>query len=148
MFPSGWLARCRTPLLLAALLLGSVAGCGGPRLYPVSGQIVWQDGSPAKELAGGLLALESVEVRASARSDIEPDGSFRVMTSRPGDGAYEGRYRVLIDVPRLSDRELNAGKREPRPILDPRYGQFETSGLEITVEPKNNQVTLKLKKLR
>jgi hypothetical protein len=120
------MARCRD-LLPAALLLGSVAGCGGPKLYPVSGQIAWQDGSPAKELAGGLLALESVGVRASARSDIEADGSFRVTTTRPGDGAYEGRYRVLIDVPRLSDRELNMGKREPRPILDPRYGQADGS---------------------
>src|SRR5947209_263103 len=106
MFPSAWIARSLTPLL-AGLLLGSLAGCGGPKLYPVSGQLVWQDGSPAKELTGASLVLESADVRTSARGDVGPEGTFQVMTSRPGDGAFEGRYKVLIDVPRLTERDLN-----------------------------------------
>ncbi|HXG12359.1 MAG TPA: hypothetical protein VNK04_21565 [Gemmataceae bacterium] len=120
---------------------------GGPKTYPVSGQLVWEDGSPARELAGGLVVLESVEAPVSAQGEILDDGTFRLTTSRPGDGALEGRHRVLIEVPRPREGDL-AGRREPPPILDPRLGRFETSGLEINVERKDNQVILKLKKAR
>jgi hypothetical protein len=147
MFLDNCTTRRLMPPLLAALLLGGLVGCGGPRLYPVAGRLVWEDGSPAKELAGGLVVLEAVDAPMGARGDIEADGTFRVMTSRPGDGAREGRHRVLIEARRLSEGEL-AGRREPSPVLDPRQGSFETSGLEVNVERKDNQVTLKLKKAR
>src|SRR5262245_11755733 len=92
-------ARGLTRPLLAAFLLLSFASCGGPRLYPVAGRVVWEDGSAARELSGGLVAFESVEARMGARGEIDADGAFRVSTSRSGDGALEGRHRVLVEAP-------------------------------------------------
>src|SRR5262245_14499551 len=124
-------ARGLTRPLLAGFLLGTLAGCGGPRLYPVAGRVVWEDGSAARELAGGLVVFESVEDRMGARADIQADGSFRLSTSRPGDGTLAGRHRVLVEAPQPSEKEL-AGRKDMPQILDPRFASFETSGLEVT----------------
>src|SRR5262245_17692567 len=70
--------------VLAAGLL-ALAGCGGSSLYPVHGNVVWENGAEARELAGGLVISESVNGAVGARGDIEQDGSFRLSTHKPGD---------------------------------------------------------------
>ena len=51
---------------LAAGLVLALAGCEGKRLYPVEGVLQYDDGSPAKALAGGTVSLESVADKSNA----------------------------------------------------------------------------------
>ena len=60
-----------TLLALAAGGLLLLAGCGGKGLYPVEGVVQYEDGSPARELAGGTVSLESVADRSNAAGNIQ-----------------------------------------------------------------------------
>jgi hypothetical protein len=133
--------RQRLFALLALLPLVGANGCGSGR-YPVAGKVVWADGTPAKELVGGMVICESTGVPVGARGEIKEDGSFQLVTERPGDGATPGRYRVLISQPRPDD------SLRPRPPLpmDTRFEDFKTSGLEFTVEPRRNEPVLKVQR--
>ncbi|MCI0462749.1 MAG: hypothetical protein L0Z62_37860 [Gemmataceae bacterium] len=124
--------------LLLGLALIALAGCG-TRTHPVEGKVLWQDGSPATELAGGVVVFESKDSPSSARGELQADGSFRLTTHKPGDGAFPGRYRVLITeaLPQDSDRV-------PPPKMDRKFQAFETSGLEFTVEPSKNEPVFKV----
>src|SRR5437764_4552741 len=107
------------PAALAAVLLLTRAGCGGKRLYPVEGVVQYEDGSPAKDLAGGTVSLESVADRSNAAGEIRADGTFRAQNPLGQDGVPAGAYRVLV-LP-----SEGASRRNPPPI-DPRYGRYET----------------------
>lgn len=121
--------------LLLILALG-VGGCSSG-LYPVQGKVKYSDGEDAKELAGGLVEFESVEGKNSARGEIRPDGSFEMTTERPGDGVWAGKHKVVV-----SGKMPEPDKPRPPRVIDPRFEKYETSGLEVTVEPKKNQITL------
>ena len=114
-------------LVLMGLLLSGVVGCGGRGLYPVSGQVVYKDGSDPSVLARCLVVFDPADAegpKSSARGEVQPDGSFQMSTFTEGDGVYAGKYRVMVSVPRRS-RGLG--------LLNARYEAFATSGLEITV---------------
>src|SRR5215207_8354383 len=85
-------------LFVLAVLL--VAGCAsGKRLYPVEGTVVYEDGTPATDLAGGTVSLEADEDKSNAAGEIQKDGSFRIRTPLGKDGAPAGAYRVLVQPP-------------------------------------------------
>jgi hypothetical protein len=98
----------RRMVLLGAIgLLILTAGCGGPKLVPVKGRVVFADGKPVTAasvsftpdadkgndgiLATGLLAL---------------DGSFTLRTYPHGDGAMVGSYRVTVSLGRRAQGKL------------------------------------------
>jgi hypothetical protein len=123
-------------MLLAVLL---VAGCAsGKRLYPVEGTVLYDDGKPAVDLAGGLVSLESVEDKSNAAGEIQPDGTFRIRTPLGKDGAPAGAYRVLVRGPE--------GRRDS-PILV-KYGRYNTSEIEITVKEEPNKVEIKVTRVK
>lgn len=120
----------RTLRRLTAALLVSIGVCGcGARYYPVSGEVVFKDGTP---LRGGLVFFHAVDehVKTSAQGEIQSDGTFQLTTAVKGDGVPEGRYRVTVTPPLPLKRE---GKGQPPPQIDPRYENPDTSGLEFTV---------------
>ena len=131
--------RRRSSAVVAAVALLGLAGCGGPRLYPVHGKVVWENGAEARELAGGLVVCESVNGAVGARGDIQQDGSFQLSTYKPGDGALPGKHRVAVV-------ENKPGEPPPPPIIHRDFFSVETSRLEINVEPKTNEVTLKVRR--
>jgi hypothetical protein len=130
---------CRAAAVVVAVALLGLAGCGGQSLYPVHGKVVWENGAEARELEGGLVVCEAVNGGVSARGDIQKDGSFHLSTYKPGDGALPGKHRVAVV-------ENKPGEPPPPPIVDRAFFSVETSGLEINVEPKTNQVTLKIRR--
>src|SRR5262245_62694231 len=85
---------------LAALILLLGFGCGGRKTYPVEGRVVWSDGTPAKELAGGMVSFDLItdepKDKVNPHGDIQEDGSFRLQTFKPDDGAPAGKYRVAV----------------------------------------------------
>jgi hypothetical protein len=111
-----------------------LSGCSGKRLYPVEGVVQFEDGSSARELAGGTVSFESVADRSNVAGEIRPDGTFRVRNPFGEDGAQPGAYRVLVLPAEGADRRT--------PPIDRRYGRYETSGIEVTVKEEKNRLTV------
>jgi hypothetical protein len=130
--------RRLVPLACLFTLLG-VSGCGGG-LYPVQGQVVYEDGTPMTE---GFVICEMQEGGAAvmARGPIQPDGTFRLGTRKPGDGARPGKYRVLVTPRARTEEEKNLP-----PVLDPKFTRYSTSGLEFEVKKEKNDFPLKVSK--
>ena len=87
-------------LLAAGALVMLAAGCGkkGPVLYPVKG-VVRINGEPAKDvnvMFTPVGPLEGVTEPLSPAGVTGEDGSFRLMSFKPGDGAPAGEYRVTV----------------------------------------------------
>jgi hypothetical protein len=127
-----------TPTIaLAALAALGLTGCG-PRLYPVEGVVLYDDNSPAAALAGGTVSLESVADKSNAAGEIRKDGTFRVADPLGKDGVPPGAYRVIVLPPEGADRR--------NPPVDPTYGRYETSGIEIKVGSEPTKVTVTVRR--
>ncbi len=115
-------------VLADAAVLLALTGCGD-RLYPVRGTVALEDGTPVTR---GMIICERYEggPAVSAQGAIQPDGTFRLGTAKPGDGLPAGKYRVLINAMDLSD--LPDDKKDIP--FDPKYLSFQTSGLELEVK--------------
>ena len=120
----------RTVLLLAAVV--TALGCHRGQLptYEAKGSVTLADGTP---LDRGWVEFESLDHQppVTARGEIQPDGTFLLSTFYPGDGAIEGRHRAVVVVPLPEGAGDNP--RQIELLVDPRFGQFETAGLEFTV---------------
>lgn len=118
--------------LAALAILAGLSGCG--ELHPVGGHLVWEDGQPAKELAGAMIYFESADHSTISRSVVESEGQFQLTTETPEasgpDGVPPGMHRVYV-VDGLPSR------------LDSRFRNPETSGLEVKVPP-DGPVVLKV----
>jgi len=134
-------------LLLSGLLMLVLfaPGCGSG-LAPIEGHVVWKDGSPAKELAGGQVVFEQAEKKTSSYGVIQADGSFRMTTVTPDDGVPTGQHTVAI----LEHRpNANAAGTQLVPAkLDLKYADLNSSGLECTVKPGKNEVTLTVERAK
>jgi hypothetical protein len=135
-------SHCRLAIVLA--ILACLQGCGPdhPPTYPVGGKVVFADGKPLT--TGGVVLLESVVTEGlpvNARGLINADGTFKLTTFDDGDGAVAGKHRMLVRPQRDADDYLKRGII-PRPIINPRFERYETSGLEFTVEEGNNEFTV------
>src|SRR5882724_7471471 len=119
-----WL--CAGAIVLVCAVL---SGCGGGT-YPVQGKVVWKDGTPAKQLDGSHVVFEMPEKKVSARGIVQADGTFRLTTVKPDDGAYPGEYKVLI----VEDRKFANGEGTSLmpAVLDLRYADPKTSDLTAT----------------
>jgi hypothetical protein len=129
----------RRPALAVGLAVLVFTGCSsGKRLYSVEGTVVFEDGSPAVELAGGLVSLESVEDMKNAAGEIQKDATFRVRTPLGQDGAPAGTYRVAV----------RAGEGRRNSPIDTKYGRYATSGIELTIKEEPNKVEVKVQRLK
>jgi hypothetical protein len=133
------------PLALALL---AAAGCSSDphKLYPIKGVIVFENGQPAKELAGYSVTFTptSGEGLPSSFGNVEEDGTFILSCKKKGDGAVAGKHQVVVAPPEPEDEEGDKPRRrppQPKVSLDP-----ATAVQEVTVEPKSNDITLKVKK--
>lgn len=125
---------------LAAALAGFAGGCSGRDNVPVRGRVVWEDDTPATELAGGAVEFESADGRRSARGEIASDATFALSSAKPGDGVPLGDYRAVV-VPPPPPGE------QPVRIIDKQFMSYRTSGLTYTVGPeKNDGVVFKVRR--
>jgi hypothetical protein len=130
-------------LVLAVLV---TAGCSSDpnKPYPVRGAIVFEDGQPAKELAGGSVTFAPIpeDGRMISSGGIAEDGTFVLSCKKEGDGAVAGKHRVVIEPPEREGDTGDTPRRRPlKAIID-----LKTAVQEVTVEPKKNQITLTIKK--
>ena len=127
--------RLAPALIPAVLAVLSAAGCGSAR-HPVTGRVVYEDGTPLTE--GAVVGEATIDGKpVMAQGDIRPDGTFAWGTGKPGDGARPGTYRVIV-VPRaLGDAELAKGAA---PSVDPKFTSPDTSGITFEVKEGQNEL--------
>jgi hypothetical protein len=116
-------------VLLAAV---SLVGCNrGKQMARVSGKVSYKDGSAPKAplcvITLTPAATSKAEVRKSASSAIEPDGSFDMMTRQPGDGVYLGDYVVTFSV-RSNPMDPTSS------LIAPKYESPALSPYKLTVD--------------
>jgi len=139
MLPSS-LSRRNLRQLWPVLLLVVVVGCN-QGMATVTGKVVYEnDGSAVP--AGLVMFLPTEKGQSFARSNIQPDGSYRLGTEKPGNGAKPGKYGVCIIPPDRSAERENGAKITP--LVDSRYQDATTSGLEFEVQPGSNDFTIKV----
>lgn len=140
---NGWAFLC------AGIVCLTIVGCGGPQgepLYPVSGSVYFK-GQPA----AGVRVIFHPAVETPGRSVVRPsaetleDGSFKLTSRVPGDGALKGQYKVSLTW--LSDGAAGPGMmgggeaRAGGPDkLGNRYADPGTSGLSFVVSEGENEV--------
>lgn len=118
-----------------------VMGCGAdrPETYPVRGKVLFSDGTPVRS---GVVELLSAEFGETATGRIEPDGSFVLGTFREDDGACSGRHGAIVVQMIITD-SVTTHQRDHGDPVDPRFGSYETSGLEVDIQPVElNEITL------
>lgn len=140
--------------LLAAVAAVTLAGCGGPKVYPVKGRITFE-GKPLK--GGGSISFMPVgsQPGKAGGGEIKEDGTYELMTHQQGDGSMTGEFRVVIY--QSTEREPNTtkdGERGGRSIsvvaegdrIPTVYADPVRSPLTATVEARENTIDLDLKR--
>lgn len=107
-------------------LMPLCCGCGSSdgRLA-VAGTVKYADGSAPKGETAQIW-FEPVAEGRPASGTIEDDGSFTLMTERPGDGVAPGQYKVVLKVWKNYRQQIPA---VPKPYTD-----AATTPLEATVD--------------
>lgn len=132
---------------VALLLTVFLSGCGSG-LAPVEGIVVWKDGTPAKEIQGSHVIFDLPEQQTSARGFVGADGTFRLTTTNPEDGAMPGEYKVIIiEANRKPLGGPDASQLAPA-ILHGRYADRNATDLKVSVKPGRNQVKLMVEKAK
>lgn len=137
---------CRRGLWGVVLGLGflGLAGCGSAGLYPVQGQLVYEDKEePVQELAGFEVIFTSEKLGKSARGTIGKDGSFQLGTVKDNDGAPAGAYVVTVTQPFREPERPYVGDR----VVDRAYEDPATTDLKAEVKPEKNQFLFKLRRI-
>jgi hypothetical protein len=132
-------------VVAALVLVSSLVGCGrsGPEMASVSGKVMYQ----GKPVPKGTIAF--IPVSASGRTAtgaIGPDGSYRLQTEEPADGAQLGEYKVTIsahDEPVLD--YTPAVPVKPKLLVPAQYEDPEKSELKKTVVRGSNIFDFDLK---
>ncbi len=128
--------------VFTVLLCVAISGCGQryPQTHPVSGTITYQ-GQP---VTAGTIVFYPEQGR-SATSSIEADGSYRLTTFRPGDGALPGRHTVTITAiaeassgPASMEEEmehgmLGRGEEDVRWLVPKQYSRRDSTPLTAEV---------------
>lgn len=110
--------RGRWRFLAAALLVGcGNPGPAPPKTYPVTGHVVYTDGTP---MSGGSVAFTlDRDPDLSAMGDIGPGGDFALRTifrNKRLTGSVEGTFEVTIKPPAGSAKSVDPGETLAEPV--------------------------------
>jgi hypothetical protein len=119
-------------VLVGSLLLAScvcLGGCGErqPAVYPVTLTVSYPDKKP---VVGAQVALVSEEHKTTARGSTGSDGTCRLTTFKPEDGAAPGPNKIIVAKPQLIG---DPDKPYAGPQIADKYSSISTSGLEVVV---------------
>jgi hypothetical protein len=121
---------CDSTFLVAGIaMLGICGGCAErpPETYSTTVTITYADNKP---VVGAQVALRSDDGRFNARGTAGSDGSCRLTTFEPEDGAVLGHHTVIVAKPVLRG-DPDVPYTGPR--IASKYANLATSGLKITV---------------
>lgn len=145
------------PLWVAVVAATAVAcaGCGGSsKVYPVKGTVKFE-GKPMK--GGGAISFVPTGGQSgkAAGGEIKEDGTYELMTHKPGDGSMTGDFRVVIlqstdrepgqttDGERTGKSVSVVGEADRIPAI---YADPTQSPLTAKVEAKENAIDFDLKR--
>jgi hypothetical protein len=130
-------------LALSAVVLVALAGCGNyPKTAVVRGTVTYK----GKPVPNGTITFIPTDDRPSATGDIGPDGSYRLTTYRPGDGAVLGTHKVVIVAMQdMRHQPAEAWTPTPPPIIPLKYTSLATTDLEAEVKDEENVINFDLK---
>ncbi len=119
------------------LVLNVLVGCGSDRqMAKVTGTVKLSDGTP---VTSGTVEFETVDQKppVTATGEINEAGEFKLGTWTADDGVVIGKHRAVV----VADFEIGTGAERPNLIpkstVHSKYREFETSGLEFTIEEDN-----------
>lgn len=131
-------------ILSLVIVTVGLSGCSEqPATYVVHGMVVYPDGKPVTR---GTVEFELMAGKnpITASGEIAKDGTFQLGTFEENDGAVAGRHRAAV----IADFEIGTNEERPEllppKILDPKFSEFKTSGLEFKVEPKSNSILVEV----
>lgn len=137
-------------LSCAGMIVSSGCGKARPTTTPVAGRVTCQ-GNP---VTAGRIIFQPDDGRRPASGIIGPDGSYRLTTFAPGDGAFIGKHRVSINAMRVVggpgadfDNPAAAAFAQPSRIewlVPEKYANPETSNLAAEVKPGKNDINFDL----
>jgi len=112
------------------------AGCGGPTVYPVSGQD-FLNGKPLAAGTQGYITVRPDNGRA-AIGPIDPvDGTFSLSCYGQNDGCIPGTHKVTVEVVRsVGNRDFS--------LIPEKYSSPGESGLTVTIDGPANDVKIEL----
>ena len=125
--------------ILSSLL---VVGCGDgdhPQIYRVRGTVTL-DGAP---VSSGGVRFSSPDGRL-AIGKIQTDGSYSLATTKWGQGALPGSYRVSVQVRDIKPETDTMPAWPGASRIPEKYEDPTTSGLEFEVVAGENQFDIKL----
>jgi len=139
-------------ILYLCLGLMALSGCRESGNASVHGMVKYQ-GEP---LPTGTIRFFPDAGGRPAVGQIQPDGSYRLGTKVPGDGAAPGAYSIAIeaikttavgDAPKSLEEEIARGPSRSKVeyLLPPKYGSKQTSELQKTVESGDNEINFDLR---
>jgi hypothetical protein len=145
----------------AVALLGMLSpfGCGyddgiGKR-FPVSGKVTYK-GQPLKTGTVNFFP-EDTKTARPAVGEIQEDGSYRLTTQTPGDGAMGGKYKVAISAYDVDKSKMGSppqggvpdqvavAQAQRKSLIPIRYSGTDESGLTATVGPNSTTFNFDLK---
>jgi hypothetical protein len=122
-------------ILLSLVFLAALGFTGCTRQFPmaeVSGKVTYK-GKPLPE--GTIMFVP--QSGFAAAGTINPDGTFRLISGKPGDGAVIGRHKVAV-IPPYQPQTPNY------PKFPLKYQDAETSGLVAEVKEGTNTFEFEL----
>jgi hypothetical protein len=135
-------------LPLSGALLATLALCGCieslepqiPARHPVQGKVVYR-GQPASGFRVTFHPLQDIgELKFAPAAITEKDGSFRVRSYEPDDGAPQGEYAVTLEWP---DHLIQADDPDPKPEVDRLRGAYsdpQRTKIKVTVSAGPNEL--------
>jgi hypothetical protein len=117
-------------------------GCNsGPAVYPVSGTVKFEDGSvPTGEMASvQFIPVQRTEISQTCSGSIQLDGSYKISTFNPEDGALPGEYKVTFII-----HKTYVGRES---LVAPEFTDFNTTPLTATVKSGRNKFDFTIKKI-
>jgi len=141
-------------LLAGAAFALAAAGCGGPKVYPVSGTVKFE-GKPMK--GGGSITFVPTGKQEGKTGGglIAEDGTYTLTSYKPGDGSMAGEFRVVItQVTEQEGKATGDGEKSSRSVsvvakedrIPEIYGDTFKSPLTAKVEAKENKLDFDLKR--
>jgi hypothetical protein len=122
--------------ILIGLTLAAFCGCNKQTYVQVSGQVLI-DGQP---LAHGTIGFVPTKGRA-ARSNLDSNGRFTLMTYKPGDGVVLGTHRIEIKgVEQIGTNPVKFKWHAPE-----KYANFAESGLTEEITGPTDSIKIELK---
>jgi len=132
--------------LSSFVMLLPLAGCGtdGPTMGKVTGKVLYKDGSVP---TGGEVVIRfepapgtNAEIRKAASCMIMEDGTYDLLTVKPGDGAIFGTYKVVFTI--LESYRTGVS------LVDEKYTKAETTPFERVIDSSSHQFDFEIERAK